>query len=148
LLPQESRLAQSFTLKSPTRLQLVRLELREPKGQCPGLFCDLRIYRTNADGSPSQEMADPNARAWLGSRPGRPNFFPWYFRKSFVLPAGRYAMVLSKPPALPEERHHFAFGLWEEDRLPGETAFVWESNAPGWRKADGVLSFSVFGFER
>jgi len=147
-LPQESRLAQTFTLARPTKIQSIKIENREPKVERRGHPCDLRIYTPNADGTPSNELAHPKAWAWVPSRPGSPGFYACFFRESFVLPAGRYVLVLTKPAALPEERHHFAFGLHDKKRLLAETALVWENNAPGWLEVDGVLSFAVFGYER
>ena len=147
-LPQESRLAQTFTLARPTKIRSIEIEYREPKAERRGLPCDLRVYRLNADGTPSKELADPKARAWYASCPGAPGFYSFCFRESFVLPAGRYVFVLTKPVALPEERHHFAFARHDKKRLPGEAAMVWENNAPGWKEVDGVLSFAVSGYER
>ena len=147
-LPQESRLAQTFTLAGPTKIQSIEIENREPKGGRRGLPCDLRIHRLNADGTPSSEQAHSKAWAWLASYAGSAGFYSFFFRESFVLPGGRYVFVLTKPAALPEERHHFAYGLHDQKLLPGETAMIWEDSAPGWKTVDGVLSFSVSGYER
>ena len=56
--------------------------------------------------------------------------------------------MLSKRPGIPENRHHYALTLWDGERLAGETALVWQRSTGAWKKADGVISFSVFGFER
>ena len=151
-LPQESRVAQTFSLARPTRIQQVKTEAMESGGpyQTP---CDLRIHRLAPDGTPSDELADARAWAWMASRPGTlitgvSGFYSFFFRESFVLPAGRYALVLSKRVSVPEHRHHYAFTLWPPDRLPGETALTWENTGRAWTKSDGVISFSVFGFER
>ena len=151
-LPQESRVAQTFALDRPTKIQSFKVESMESGGRYD-LPCDLRIHKLNPDGTPSDELADPRAWAWMASRPGtlvtgKSNFYSFFFKESFVLPPGRYAFVLSKRPGVPEERQHYAFTRWPSERLPGETALTWENTERAWKKADGVISFSVFGFER
>ena len=155
-LPQESRVAQTFTLAKTTRVQALEVESMESGGpyQIP---CDLRIHKLAADGTPSDELADPRAWAWMASRPGslvtgKSAPYTLCFKESFILPAGRYVFVLSKRPAVPERwtasRHHYAFTLWPPDKLPNETALTWTNSNPAWEKADGVISFSVFGFDQ
>jgi hypothetical protein len=148
-LPQ-SRVAQTFTLTAPVRVRDVYIETLEKKALRSGLFCDLRIYKANADGTPSATLADPKAYTWTYSYPlpGETDFRAFPFKQSFVLQPGRYVMVLSKAPGVPEDRHLFTFPLWTAEHLPGETAFSWNSVTQKWSKADGVLSFEVKGYER
>jgi hypothetical protein len=151
-LPQESRAAQTFTLAEPTKIQSIKVQIMESDGKRQ-LPCDLRIVKLAADSTPSEQIADPRAWTCTASRPGtlatgNSSFYRFFFTKSFVLPAGRYAFVLSKRPGIPENRHHYACALWESDRLPGETALAWQRTTRAWKKADGVISFSVFGFEQ
>ena len=151
-LPQESRAAQTFTLAGPTKIQSLMVQIMESGGprQLP---CDLRIHKLAADGTPSHQLADPRAWTCTLSRPGtlvtgNSYLCRFFFKESFVLPAGRYAFVLSKRPGIPENRHHYAFTLWEGERLPAETALSWQRTTGAWERAGGVISFSVFGFER
>ena len=151
-LPQESRLAQTFTLAKPARIQSLKAEVMESGGphQIP---CDLRIHKLSPDGTPSDQLAHPRAWAWMASRPGtlvtgKSNFYTFRFKESFVLPAGRYAFVLSKRPSVPENRHHYAFTLWPPDKLPNETALTWTNTHPTGTPAPGVISLSVFAFNQ
>lgn len=147
-LPQESRLAQTFTLKKPTKIQKLGLEFMEKAGQRQGKFMDLKIYQSDANGLPTAKLADPRAWGWYSSIPGNTDYKYFIFRESFVLPPGKYTFVLTKSPAKPTDHHHYEVQLWPQPYMPEEKSFVWTSATKRWEKADGVVGFGVYGFER
>lgn len=156
---RQSHLAQTFTLTKPTKIERIDLQGKgiswvkcEFFGNVSGLPhpFDLRIYKTNADGTPSDQMADPKAWTWLGGLGTTMATHPFNFRESFVLPSGRYVFVLSHPPQPfpPERRINLGVPIWEPERLSGEESFTRESGSAKWQKANGVISFSIVGYER
>jgi hypothetical protein len=158
---RQSHLAQSFALRRPTQIESVQIT---GKGigwiDAGNIYCgvsglphpfDLRLYKANADGTPTDELADANTFAWMGDPlPLILYTHRFYFAHSFVLPAGRYALVLSHPPqpVLPTRRINLGVPVGDPSRLPGEAAFVRDGASAAWQNAPGVIPFAVYGYER
>lgn len=152
--PIRTELAQTFSIKTPSKLHRVEVYHRDTTGAF-AIRQPVRvaIVKLGADGLPTDEAivsADHFAPTWVDARLWRYSHFE--LKRSVMIAPGRYALVISKPAEAPEEFFHTRFPSVPSKKLPGENIFTRKiptrlGKALNWKKdTNKVICFGVYGF--
>ena len=144
-----SELAQAFKLTRATKLERIEvnmsctgsrgLDLREP--------VRLRIVEADADGMPTDTVVvqeEAFTPQWVI------DYFTYHqyeLKRGRVLPPGRYAIVLSKPPEESAEHRHYLLPAFEATGVFEPLSVRLRPNG-GWQRTTRMLAYGVYGFEQ
>ena len=153
--PRHMELAQTFTLADSARIHRVELSMKDSSGAF-AVRNSLRMAITTltAEGLPGEKVMVANnefASTWVDPRAWSYRHFE--LKRAKVLPAGRYALVLTKPPESGSEYFHAQFPTGDANSLSGEYVATRHPGAHNpedthWRAdRSQVLCFGVYAIE-
>jgi len=152
--PQRSELAQTFTVKSATKVHRVEVCLNDREGahtfRKP---VRIAIAKLNDDGLPGVRVAGFTDFAPIYISHGSWRYVHFEIYTPVKLEPGRYALVFSKQPEAPEEFYHTRAPSLASSKMPGEYICRRESPARagenyGWKKVpERIIPFGLFGYK-